>query len=151
MEIYQDFKELFESFNAKKVEYVIVGAYALAHHGIIRATKDVDLYVRPSVENSERIMAALDVFGFRPEDLNAKDFQKEGQILQIGYPPVRVDIITSIAGVTWEQVDAGKAAGEYGGEPVPFIGREEFIASKKATGRRRDLVDVEDLVGEGNV
>jgi len=151
MEIYPDFKELFESFNAKKVEYVVVGAYALAHHGAVRATKDVDLYVRPSVENSERIMAALDVFGFRPEELNAKDFQREKQILQIGYPPVRVDLITSIAGVTWEQADAGKVMGNYGGEPVPFIGREEFIASKKAAGRRQDLADVERLVGPENM
>jgi len=151
MEIYRDFRELFESFNANNVEYVVVGGYALAHHGAPRYTKDIDLYVRPSVENSERIMAALDVYGFRPDELSAKDFQREGQIMQIGYPPIRVDIITSIAGVTWEQVDAGKVTGEYGGEPVPFIGRDEFIASKKATGRLSDLGDVERLVGEGNV
>ena len=151
MEIYRDFKELFESFNAAKVEYVIVGGYALAHHGAPRYTRDIDLYVRPTKENSERIMAALDVFGFRPEELSAKDFQREGTFTQIGYPPVRVDLITSIAGVTWEQADAGKVTGDYGGEPVPFIGREEFIASKKAAGRRQDLADIERLVGPENM
>ena len=151
MEIYRDFRELFESFNAAKVEYVIVGGYALAHHGAPRYTRDIDLYVRPTKDNSERIMAALDVFGFRPEELSAKDFQQEGAFVQIGYPPVRVDLITSIAGVTWEQADAGKVTGYYDGEPVPFIGREEFIASKKAAGRGQDLVDVERLVGPGNM
>jgi len=151
MEIYRDFRELFESFNAAKVEYVIVGGYALAHHGAPRYTRDIDLYVRPTKENSERIMAALDVFGFRPEELSAKDFQREGTFTQIGYPPVRVDLITSIAGVTWEQADAGKVTGDYGGEPVPFIGREEFIASKKAAGRRQDLADIERLVGPENM
>jgi len=151
MEIYRDFKELFESCNAAKVEYVIVGGYALAHHGAPRDTRDIDLYIRPTKENSERIMAALNMFGFRPEELNAKDFQREGTFAQIGYPPVRVNLITSIAGVTWEQADAGKVTGNYGGEPVPFIGREEFIASKKAAGRRQDLADVERLVGPENM
>jgi len=145
MEIYPDFKKLFECFNAKKVEYVIVGTYALIHHGGIPTMMDVGLYVRPSVENSERIVAALVMFGFRPKDLHAEDFQREDQIGQIGRPPDRVNILTSISGVTWEQVDAGKAMGEYGGEPVPFIGRDEFIASKKAAGRPRDLVDIENL------
>ena len=151
MEIYRDFKELFESFNAAKVEYVVVGGYALAHHGAPRDTRDIDLYIRPTKENSERIMAALNMFGFRTEELNAKDFQREGTFAQIGYPPVRVNLITSIAGVTWEQADAGKVTGNYGGEPVPFIGREEFIASKKAAGRRQDLADVERLVGPENM
>lgn len=147
MEIYPDFKELFEFFNAQSVEYVVVGGYALAHHGAVRATKDIDLYVRPTKANAERIVAALDAFGFSAIGLKAQDFERPEQIIQIGRPPVRVDIITSIEGVTWEQADAGKSQGDYGGEPVPFLGRAEFIANKKAVGRLQDLADVERLEG----
>jgi hypothetical protein len=147
MEIYQDFKELLELFNAQKVEYVIVGGHALAFHGAIRATKDIDLYVHPTVANSRRILAALVAFGFGQVGLTAENFQKPGQVVQLGYPPVRIDLVTSMEGVSWDQVATGKAVGEYGGEPVPFIGREEFIANKKAVGRFQDLADAERLEG----
>ena len=147
MAIYQDFKELLELFNARKVEYVIVGGHALAFHGAIRATKDIDLYVRPTEGNSHRIMAALEAFGFGQVGLTAEDFQKPGQIVQLGYPPVRIDLVTSIEGVTWEQVAAGISMGEYGGEPVPFIGKAEFLANKKAAGRLQDLADAERIEG----
>ncbi len=147
MEIYPDFKELLELFNAQKVEYVIVGGHALAFHGAIRATKDIDLYVRPTEANSHRIMAALEAFGFGQVGLTAEDFQKPGQVVQLGHPPVRIDLVTSIEGVSWDQVAGGKAMGEYGGEPVPFIGRAEFIANKKAAGRLQDLADAERIEG----
>jgi len=147
MEIYPDFKELLELFNAQKVEYVIVGGHALAFHGAIRATKDIDLYVRPIEGNSHRIMAALEAFGFGQVGLTAEDFQKPGQIVQLGYPPVRIDLVTSIEGVSWEQVAAGISMGEYGGEPVPFIGKAEFLANKKAAGRLQDLADAERIEG----
>jgi hypothetical protein len=147
MEIYPDFKELFESFNAQKVEYVVVGGFALAHHGHVRATKDIDLYVHPSKANAQRVMAALHEFGFNPDNLGPEDFERPGQIIQLGYPPVRVDLITSIAGVSWEQAAAGASPGDYGGTPVPFLGRAELIASKKAAGRLQDLADAERLEG----
>ncbi len=147
MEIYPDFKELLELFNAQKVEYVIVGGHALAFHGAVPATNDMDLYVRPTEANSHRILAALEAFGFGQVGLKAEDFQRPGQIVQLGSPPVRVDLVTSIEGVTWEQVAAGISMGEYGGEPVPFIGRAEFIANKKAAGRLQDLADAERIEG----
>jgi hypothetical protein len=142
MEIYRDFKELLELFNAQKVEYVIVGGHALAFHGHVRATKDIDLYVRAERANAGRVMAALEAFGFGQTGLHAADFEKPDQIIQLGFPPVRIDIITSIEGVSWEQAAGGKAQGEYGGEPVPFIGRAELIANKRAAGRPQDLADV---------
>lgn len=151
MEIYRDFKELLELFNARGVEYIIVGGYALAHHGLPRYTRDIDLYIHPTGANAERIMSALDAFGFKVADLTAEDFQRPDQVIQIGYPPVRVDIVTSIDGVTWEQANAGQSQGDYGGESVPFLGRAEFIANKKAVGRLQDLADVERLVGPDNL
>lgn len=147
METYPDFKELFELFNAHKVEYVVVGGHALAHHGFIRATKDIDLYVRATANNANHIMAALNEFGFGNIGLKSEDFQSPGQVIQLGYPPVRIDLITSIAGVTWGQATSGISRGEYSGEPVPFLGREELIASKKAAGRPQDLVDAKKLEG----
>jgi len=145
MEIPNDFKELLELFNSHKVEYLIVGGYALAFHGAPRVTGDIDLFVRPTGENAERILAALDAFGFASLNLSKDDFTTPGMVVQLGVPPVRVDLITRVSGVPWEKADADKVAGLYGSTPVYFIGRDDFIANKKATGRKKDLADIEAL------
>jgi hypothetical protein len=147
MGVYRDFKELLESFNAEGVDYLVIGGYALAHHGAPRYTRDIDLYVRPSEENAARIMAALNAFGFGEIGLQAEDFQKPDQVIQLGRPPVRIDLVTSIEGVSWEQAVRGCVQGEYGGTPVRFLGRADLIANKKAAGRLQDLADVEKLEG----
>jgi len=145
MEAYPDFKELLASFNTRRVDYVIVGGYALALHGAPRVTGDLDLYVRPGQDNAERIIAALADFGFASLGLSAGDFTEPRRTVQLGVPPARVDIVTSIDGVSWDEVDAGKARGHYGEVPVCFIGREELIANKKAVGRQKDKADIEAL------
>lgn len=145
MELHPDFKELLELFNAGRVEYLVVGAHALACHGFVRATKDIDLYVRPTPENASRIMQALTAFGFGEIGLKTEDFQTPGQIVQLGYPPVRIDLVTSIEGVTWEQATSGAVDGDYGGTSVRFLGRAELIANKKAAGRPQDLADADRL------
>ena len=148
MDAQSDFKELLELFHARGVEFLIVGGYALAFHGAPRYTGDLDLFVKPARENAERILAALDEFGFGSLALSPQDFAAPDQVVQLGVPPVRVDIITSIDGVSWGEAWDGRAAGAYGGVPVHFIGRREFIANKKAVGRSRDLADL-DALGEG--
>ncbi len=148
MEIRTDFRELLELFNKHKVEYLIVGGYALAFHGAPRVTGDIDLFVRPTDDNAERILAALDEFGFGSLDLSRKDFTTPGMVVQLGVPPVRIDIITRVSGVSWQQADAGKVAGRYADAPVFFIGRDDLIANKKATGRKKDVADIEALGGE---
>jgi hypothetical protein len=148
MEIRSDFKELLELFNRHKVEYLIVGGYALAFHGAPRVTGDIDLFVRPTDENAERILAALDEFGFGSLNLSKDDFTTPGMVVQLGVPPVRIDIITRVSGVSWEKADATKAPGYYGDTPVFFIGREDFIANKRATGRTKDAADIEALGGQ---
>ena len=145
MEIPNDFKELLELFNKHKVEYLIVGGYALAFHGAPRVTGDIDLYVRPAAQNAARILAALEEFGFGSLDLSVDELTKPGMVIQLGVPPVRVDIITRISGVSWEKADADKVPGRYGDVPVHFISRDDFIANKKATGRRKDAADLEAL------
>jgi hypothetical protein len=148
MEIRTDFKELLELFNKHRVEYLIVGGYALALHGAPRVTGDIDLFVRPTNENAERILAALGDFGFGSLNLSKDDFTKPGMIVQLGVPPVRIDLITSVSGVPWEKADAGKAPGFYADVPVFFIGRDDFLANKRATGRAKDAADIEALGGE---
>jgi hypothetical protein len=145
MELCRDFRELLASFNARRVEYLIVGGYALAHHGAPRFTGDLDLYVHPTPENAERIFSALGDFGFGQAGLRVEDFQSPGQIIQLGHPPIRIDIITSLDGVAWEEAWASRDAAELQGLKAHFIGRREFIANKKACGRAKDIADVEAL------
>lgn len=145
MAIYQEYKKLLESLNSNKVEYLVVGGYALHHHKCLPASADLDVYARPTKANARRIMAALNDFGFGGIGLKEEDFEKPGQVIQLGYPPIRIDLVTSLAGVSWEEAAAGKSPGEYGGEKVPFIGRAELIACKKAAGRPQDIVDAQKL------
>ena len=145
MEIFRDFKELLASFNENAVEYLIVGGYALAHHGAPRFTGDLDLYVNPSPDNAKRVLAALDAFGFGSVALTEDDFRQPGRVVQLGVPPVRVDLITSIDGVTWDEAWRGRTVAALGDVSVSFLGRREFIANKRACGRARDLADIEAL------
>lgn len=145
MEIQQDFRDLLELFNAHKVEYIIVGGYALAFHGAPRYTGDIDIFVRPEDKNAARIMSALAEFGFGSLGLAALDFERPGQVVQLGVPPVRIDIITSISGVSWSEAISHCAHGKYGDIQVRYIGREQFIMNKRTMGRKKDLADLEAL------
>jgi hypothetical protein len=145
MEVQQDFRDLLVLFNAHEVDYIIVGAHALAYHGAPRYTGDMDLLVRPDPENAQRILQALNEFGFGSLGLVAEDFATSGSVIQLGVAPVRVDIVTSITGVTWEDAAAGQVQGKYGNVPVRFIGRKEFILNKQALGRKKDQADLEAL------
>lgn len=145
MEVQQDFKDLLVLFNEQKVEYVIVGAYALAFYGAPRYTGDIDLFVKPDASNAQRIMAALDKFGFGSVGLEPSDFESPNKVIQLGVPPVRVDLVTSITGVSWEDAFAGSMEGSYWDVPVHYIGREHFILNKRTLGRKKDLADLEAL------
>ncbi len=145
MEVQKDFRDLLELLNAHKVEYLIVGAYALAFHGVPRYTGDMDIYVKPDPGNAQRIMAALKDFGFSSVELSATDFEAEDKVVQLGFPPVRVDIMTSITGVSWKEAASGQIEGKYGGVFVYYIGRQQFISNKRALGRKKDLADLEAL------
>ena len=145
MEIQKDFKELLELFNTHKVEYLIVGGYALAFHGAPRFTGDIDLLVKADSENAKRILSALEGFGFGSVKLSEADFTSPNNVIQLGAPPVRVDIMTSLTAVGWEKAEADKVQGNYGDIAVYFISKDDFIANKRALGRKKDLADLEAL------
>lgn len=145
MEVQQDFKDLLELLNAHKVQYMIVGGYALAFHGVPRYTGDIDIYVKPDNHNAKLIMNALIDFGFGSIGLTSEDFAQPDKVVQLGVPPVRIDIITSISGVSWEDAVTNCTHGNYGNVPVKYIGLNEFIKNKRSTGRKKDLSDLEAL------
>jgi hypothetical protein len=147
MEVQQDFRDLLALFNKHGIDYIVVGGYALGFYGAPRYTGDLDILVMPDPANAKRIMQALDEFGFGSAGLTAADFEQEGKVMQLGFPPVRVDILTSLTGVTWEQAKSGRVEGPFGDVKVHFIGRYEFIANKRALGRKKDLADLE-AIGE---
>jgi hypothetical protein len=133
MEVQNDFKELLELFNAHNVHYLIVGGYALAYHGAPRYTGDIDIFVRSDSENAELILKALNDFGFDSVGLKPEDFTNKDNMIQLGYPPVRIDIITSISGVSWEEAYNSRETGNYGDIPVYYIGRDQYIRNKRAS------------------
>jgi len=143
MEVQQDFKEWLALLNKHEVEYLIVGAYALAFHGAPRFTGDLDVLVEPVPSNATKLMQALDEFGFGSTGLTAADFEEEGQVIQLGFPPVRIDILTSITGVSWDEARSSSVDGLLGNVTVRYIGKEAFVANKRALGRKKDLADLE--------
>ena len=145
MEVQKDFKEFIELLNVHDVKFMIVGGYALAFHGAPRFTGDIDVFVKPDQENARRIMKVLADFGFSSLELKMDDFLDQDKVIQLGLPPVRIDIITSISGVTWEEADASKEPGLFDNVSIYYIGKKQYIANKRATGRLKDLADIEAL------
>lgn len=140
-----DFKELLLAFNAHNVEYLIVGAHALAAHGHVRATKDLDLWVRPAKSNAQNVLQALSDFGVPLRDLTVDDLTRKETIFQIGLPPLRIDILTYIDGVEFEEAWPDRIETLFGGVPAFVISRHHLITNKRTTARLQDLADVEQL------
>lgn len=145
MELHQDYKELLQLFNENQVEYVIVGGYALAFHGAPRTTKDIDILIYSSADNIKRIIQALEQFGFSALEIEHEDLARPYAIIQLGYAPVRVDIVNEIDGVKTEDAINTAVLGKFGDIAVPFLCRDVLIENKRATGRPRDLADLQDL------
>ena len=149
MQTNSDFRDLFAALNAAEAEYLVVGALALAAHGHVRATKDLDVWVRPTPENAARVHSALASFGAPLRDLTVDDLASADVIFQIGVAPVRVDIITSVDGVAFDDAWPARLTSQYADQPVHVISREHLIQNKKASGRLQDLADVEALEKNG--
>lgn len=143
--MFRDFSDLLSAFNAHGVEHIVVGAHALAAHGHVRATKDLDVWVRPSAENARRTFAALDAFGAPLHDLAERELAEPGLIFQIGVPPIRIDVLTEIAGLTFEEAWRDRVPTYFGGEPTAVLSLEHLLVNKRATGRLQDRADVEQI------
>lgn len=141
----KDLREFVELLLSKKVEFVVVGAHALAFHGRPRLTEDIDFFVRMSPENAARIMETMQEFGIVPSTVTKNDFLKPDSVVQLGYAPNRIDLITSLSGVSPDEVWDTRVQGELDGLSVYFISLDTFAKNKRATGRKKDLGDLEGL------
>lgn len=140
-----DFVEMLAALRAAGAEYLVVGAHALAAHGRPRATGDLDLWVRPTAANAARVFQALETFGAPLHELTMADLQTPDVVFQIGVAPSRIDILTSLSGVGFEEAWPSRVTVPISGLEVPVIGRDQLIANKRAAGRLRDLADLEEL------
>lgn len=141
----QDFKEFVQSLNDNGVRYLVIGGYAVALHGHPRYTKDIDIWIQMTPENANRMVAALNDFGFGSLGLRAEDFLVLDQVIQLGYPPSRIDLITSPPGVDFETCYDSRVQTVIDGVAVSFIDLENLKKSKRAAGRLQDLADLENL------
>lgn len=140
-----DFIDLLRALSAADARFMVVGAYALAVHGRPRATGDLDVWVDATPENATRVIRALAAFGAPLAGISEADFARPGVVYQIGVAPGRVDLLTELTGVTFAEAWPSRIQRSFGELEIPVIGREDFIRNKKATGRTRDLADIEDL------
>ena len=142
-----DFRDFLRELVAAHAQFLVVGAHALSVHGIPRATGDLDVWVRPDTENASRLMMALDRFGAPTDDLGivAADFVKPDVVAQLGVPPYRIDIPTSISGVDFDSAWSDRVEGDIAGVHVPVLGRRAFVVNKRAAGRTKDAADLEAL------
>ena len=146
MELQSDIREFTELLLSERVEFLLVGGYALAVHGAPRFTEDIDFFVLLSPANAKRLVAVLDNFGFGGLDVDEADFLKSDFVIQLGRAPNRIDLLTGIDGVTWSEAWESKKWVEFDGLTIPVIGKEALIRNKSATGRTQDRADVERLL-----
>jgi len=141
----KDFKEFLQLLIKNKVEYLVVDGYAVGYHGYPRFTGDLDIWLNPDLKNSKKILKCIDEFGFSSLGVTENDFTKIGNVIQLGYPPLRIDILNDIDGVVFGDCFINKVNVEIEGILVNFISYNDLILNKKATGRHRDLDDLENL------
>jgi hypothetical protein len=143
----QDFVDLLRALCAHDVRFLVVGAYALAVHGRPRATGDLDVWVDASPGNAPKVMRALVEFGAPLHDVSTADFSRPGIVFQMGLPPGRIDVLTTLSGLTFDEAWPDRVTATFGDVAVSVIGRDAFIRNKRATGRAKDLGDIEALDG----
>lgn len=141
----KDYKDILSALCEEEVKFVLVGAYALAAHGFPRATMDIDIWVMPSVENADAVLRAIQRFGAPVHDLTREDLEKDTTVFQIGVAPRRIDLITGATGLQFEKAFARSIPLTINGLELKVLSIDDLITNKRATGRTRDLADVEIL------
>lgn len=145
MNLNKDFREFIESLNANEVRYLVVGGYAVAIHGHPRYTKDIDVWIDCRPKNAEHVVNALQDFGFGSLGLTASDFLEPDQIIQLGYPPNRIDLLTSVPGVEFDSCFSRRITVDVGETKALFISLPDLIQAKLASARAQDIADVDNL------
>ncbi len=145
MRVEKDYEEFLRLLNKHKAKYCIIGSYAVAFHAKPRYTKDIDILIEASPLNARKIKKALDEFGFKELTLSVSDFTQKRRIIQLGYEPVRIDILTSVEGFNFESIWKNRAEGMYGREKAYFLGLDDLIKSKRLSRRVEDKIDLEIL------
>lgn len=143
-----DFAEMLHALCSAEARFLVVGAYALAWYGHPRATRDLDLWIEASPENAERVLRALRQFGAPLEGVSTASFSRPGMVMQVGVAPVRIDILTTLDGLSFAEAWEHRATGEMEGLLLNFLSPEDFVRNKRAVGRAQDLADVERLQGK---
>ncbi len=137
-----NFADFLKSLNARRVDYLVVGGYAVGYHGFVRATGDLDVFVRLSAANAEKLVAAFKDFGFDVPELTAAVFMEPGKIVRIGVPPLRLEVMNEISGVSFDDCFGKHAEETIDGIRICFIDRESLLLNKRAAGRPKDLADI---------
>jgi hypothetical protein len=147
VELPEDFRDLLVELCEAKAEFLLIGGWAVVLYGHVRATDDLDIFVRASPENSARVYAALEAFGapLRAHRVEVSHFANEGQAYRFGVAPLKIEVLTQISGVSFDEALEGSKAMPLGRHSVPYIGKAALIANKKSAGRNKDLADVEEL------
>jgi predicted nucleotidyltransferase len=142
-----DFRDLLVCLSDAQAEFMVIGGYAVAHHGHVRATKDIDVFVRPTADNATKVMRALEAFGapLGALHIGADDFASPGKVIQLGIPPLRIDLLTAATGLDFQQAIQTTGRLEVDGRAIAVIGLEELLKNKRAAGRPQDLADVASL------
>lgn len=143
MDLPDDWKEFLSLLTSHRVRFLVIGAHALAVHGRPRMTGDLDILLEPTRANARRVLAALADFGFAAVDLSIEDFDRPDRVVALGNPPLRIDLLTSISGVSFDQAWRGRIQRVIAGRRVAILGRAEYLKNKRAAGRTKDLLDIE--------
>jgi len=143
MKVEKNYEEFLSLLNKHSVKYCIIGAYAVAFYAKPRYTKDIDILVEPNKENAQKILKALEEFGFGELSISVDDLTREGNILQLGYEPLRIDLLTKLEGFQFPDIWQNRVTGDYGSEKVYFIGLDDLIKNKKMSARPSDKIDIE--------
>jgi predicted nucleotidyltransferase len=145
MKVEKDYEEFLGLLNKNNVRYCIIGAYAVAFYAKPRYTKDIDILIEPSEKNAQHVLAALNEFGFGELSISLEDLTTEGNILQLGYEPLRIDLLTKLEGFQFQEIWQSRVTADYGSEKVHFIGLDDLIQNKKQAARPTDLIDIDHL------
>jgi len=145
IEFPRDFKKFLQLLNSKKIEYLVVGGYAVGYHGYPRATGNMDIWIAMNEQNAIKMVAAMKEFGFDPPELQKELFLKDKKVIRMGVPPMRLEILTSIDGVHFETCFNNRVIADFGDFKVNFISKDDLLINKRASGRAQDLVDFDKL------